>query len=87
MDVGLVKRKRPSSQGSDRDPEMINDLLWKVRREVVEKQRAESRSNLLHRVQKQPVFKTTCKKKRFSPYAGRPCLKNANSDIKAEKVK
>ena len=87
VDVGVVKRKRPSSQGSGRHPEMINDLLWKVRCKVVEKQRAESRSNVLHRVQKQSVFKTTCKKKKFSPYAGRPCLKNANSDIKAEKVK
>ena len=84
VDVGVVRGNKPSPQRSGHDPEMINDLLWKVRREVVDKQRATSRSNLLHRVQKQSVFKTTSKKKRFSTYASQPCLKKANSDTKAE---
>ena len=88
VDVGVVvKRNKLSSRGSGHDPEMINDLLWKVRREVVEKQRAESASNLLHSVEKQSVFKMSCRKKRFSPYAGRPSSKKSSGCTNSEQVK
>ena len=79
IDVGVVQGNKASipSRGPDYNPgvgEMINDFLWKVRREVVEKQRSgimESPS-VLKGVKRQSTFKSTCKK-RFSPYvAGRP---------------
>ena len=74
MDAGVVMLKK-SPRPSNYNPEvgeMINDLLWKVRREVVKKQRAESG---LRSVEKKSVFKSCCKKSRFSPYAGRSTLK------------
>ena len=81
VDVGVVKGRAVSSQGSDYDAgigEIINDFLWKVRREVVEKQssstsrnrRAVPSSSILKGVKKQSTFKSLCKN-RFSPYSGR----------------
>ena len=71
VDVGVVQGKKDSrpSRGPDYDPgvgEMINDFLWKVRREVVEKQR----NGILNGVKKQSTFKSSCKK-RYSPYAAK----------------
>ena len=81
VDVEVVKGRAVSSQGSDYDAgigEIINDFLWKVRREVVEKQfsstsrnrRAVPSSSVLKGVKKQSTFKSSCKN-RFSPYSGR----------------
>ena len=80
VDVGVVKGRVGSSQGPDYDAgigEMINDFLWKVRREVVEKQssstarnrRAAPSSGILKGVKKQSTFKSSSKN-RFSPYSG-----------------
>ena len=79
VDVGVVQGNKASlpSRGPDYNPgigEMINNFLWKVRREVVEKQRSGVMDSpiVLKDVKKQSTFKSTCKK-RFSPYAaGRP---------------
>ena len=78
VDVGVVKGRKVSPQGPDYDAgigEMINDFLWKVRREVVEKQsssavryRAMASTGVLKGVQKQSTFKSSCKN-RFSPYS------------------
>ena len=88
VDVGVVQGKKDSipSRGPDYDPgvgEMINDFLWKVRCEVVEKQR----SGVLNGVKKQSTFKSSCKK-RYSPYAAkRPCSSKALSCLKEETIK
>ena len=67
VDVRVVQGNKASipSKGPDYDPgvgEMINDFLWKVRREVVEKQRSDV-------FKMQSTSKLTCKKKRYFPYA------------------
>jgi hypothetical protein len=88
VDVGVVQGNKASipSRGPDYDPgvgEMINDFLWKVRREVVEKQR----SGVLNEVKKQSTFKSSCKK-RYSPYAARrPSSTKASPCRKEQTVK
>ena len=84
VDVGVVKGNTASTQGSNYNVEigeMINDLLWKVRREVVAKQSIAKKSSAvvspntpLKGVKKQSTFKPT-RQNRFSPYAGRSVSK------------
>ena len=78
VDVGVVQGSKASipSRGKDYNTgvdEMINDFLWKVRREVVEKQRkgVMASPSVLKGVKKQSTFKSSCKN-RFSPYSGQP---------------
>ena len=73
VDVGVVKGRKVSPQSPDYDAEigeMINDFLWKVRREVVEKQyssaalrykKAVASMDVLKGVKKQSTFKSSCK--------------------------
>ncbi len=72
VDVGVVKGRKVSPQCPDYDAgigEMINDFLWKVRREVVEKQsssalrhrRAVASTDVLKGVKKQSTFKSSSK--------------------------
>ena len=88
VDVGVVQGNKASmpSRGPNYNPqvgEMINDFLWKVRREVVEKQR----SGVLKDVKKQSTFKSTCKK-RYSPYsAGRPSSAKTSSCQNKQTIK
>ncbi len=86
VDVGVVQGNQASipSRGPDYDPgvgEMINDFLWKVRREVVEKQR----SGVLNEVKKQSTFKSSCKK-RYSPYAARRSSSTKASPCRKEQT-
>ena len=79
VDIGVVKGGGVSPRGPDYNAgigEMTNDFLWKVRREVVEKQSAAARnrravasSSILKAVKKQSTFKSSSKN-RFSPYSG-----------------
>ena len=81
VDVGVVRGRKVPPRGPDYDAgigEMINDFLWKVRCEVVEKQsssavrhrRAMASTGILVKcVKKQSTFKSSCKN-RFSPYSG-----------------
>ena len=72
VDVGVVKGRKVSTQSPDYDAEigeMINAFLWKVRREVVEKQsssalrhrRTVTSTDVLKGVKKQSTFKSSCK--------------------------
>jgi hypothetical protein len=72
VDVGVVKGREVCPQCPDYDAgigEMINDFLWKVRREVVEKQsssalkhrRAVASTDVLKGVKKQSTFKSSSK--------------------------
>ena len=58
--------------------ETISDYLWKVRRDVVERQKKEASVSVLRSVEKQSVFKSSCRKNRPSPYAGRPTSRNVS---------
>ena len=87
VDVGVVKHKESrSSQSSDYKPvvgEMINNFLWNVRREVEEKQSIEA--STLANVEKQSLFKSSCKKSRFAPYAHRKNTPSSNTCVSKDK--
>ena len=87
VDVGVVKHKESgSSQSSDYNPvvgEMINNFLWNVRRDVEEKQSVEA--STLANVEKQSLFKSSCKKSRFAPYAHRKKTPSSNTCVSKDK--
>ena len=87
VDVGVVKHKESgSSQSSDYNPvvgEMINNFLWNVRRDVEEKQSVEA--STLANVEKQSLFKSSCKKSRFAPYAHRQKTPSSNACVSKDK--
>ena len=87
LDVGVVKHKESGScQSSDYNPvvgEMINNFLWNVRREVEEKQSVEA--STLANVEKQSLFKSSCKKSRFAPYAHRKKTPSSKTCVSKDK--
>ena len=87
VDVGVVKHKESgSSQSSDYNPvlgEMINNFLWNVRRDVEEKQSIEA--STLANVEKQSLFKSSCKKSRFAPYAHRKKTPSSKTCVSKDK--
>ena len=87
VDVGVVKHKESrSSQSSDYNPvlgEMINNFLRNVRRDVEEKQSIEA--STLANVEKQSLFKSSCKKSRFAPYAHRKNTPSSKTCVSKEK--
>ena len=89
LDVGVVKHKESGScQSSDYNPvvgEMINNFLWNVRRDVEEKQSVEA--STLANVEKQSLFKSSCKKSRFAPYAHRKKTPSSNACVSKDKLK
>ena len=86
VDVGVVKHKESgSSQSSDYNPvvgEMINNFLRNVRRDVEEKQSVEA--STLANVEKQSLFKSSCKMNRFAPYAHRKKTPSSNTCVSKE---
>ena len=87
VDVGVVKHKESgSSQSSNYNPvvgEMINNFLWNVRRDVEEKQSVEA--STLANVEKQSLFKSSCKKSRFAPYAHRKKTPSSKTCVSKDK--